>query len=85
MNAPAQKLTQQIFRALVTPERTRAIVELADLSGSRSDRAEVQRVIDQLVAARLLVVQTRGERRRLGRDRARVADRALADAAALAR
>jgi Skp family chaperone for outer membrane proteins len=60
MNAPAQKLTQQIFRALVTPERTRAIVELADLLGLANDRAEVQRVIDQLVAARLLVVQTRG-------------------------
>ncbi|HEX4454964.1 MAG TPA: serine/threonine-protein kinase [Kofleriaceae bacterium] len=57
MNASAQKLTQQIFRALVTPERTRAIVELADLLALGGD---VQRVIDQLVAARLLVVQTRG-------------------------
>src|SRR5262249_27222972 len=30
MNDRAQKLTQKIFRRLVTPERTRAIVELAD-------------------------------------------------------
>ena len=57
MSSSAQKLTQQIFRTLVTPERTRAIVELADLHALGGD---VQRVIDQLVAARLLVVQTRG-------------------------
>jgi eukaryotic-like serine/threonine-protein kinase len=61
MNAPAQKLTQKIFRALVTPERTRAIVELGDLHQLGPDPAEVGRVLDQLVAARLLVVQTRGD------------------------
>jgi hypothetical protein len=61
MNASAQKLTQKIFRRLVTPERTRAIVEFVDLHELASDRAEVGRVIDQLVAARLLVVQTRGD------------------------
>jgi serine/threonine protein kinase len=61
MNASAQKLTQAIFRRLVTPERTRALVELADLHELAADRAEVARVIDQLVAARLLVVQTRGD------------------------
>jgi len=61
MNAPQQKLTQKIFRRLVTPERTRAIVELADLYQLAGDRAEVSRIIDQLVAARLIVVQTRGD------------------------
>ncbi|HEY0252143.1 MAG TPA: AAA family ATPase, partial [Kofleriaceae bacterium] len=61
MNQAQQKLTQRIFRRLVTPERTRAIVELADLYQLSSDRAEVARIIDQLVAARLLVVQTRGD------------------------
>jgi serine/threonine protein kinase len=61
MNATAQRLTQTIFRRLVTPERTRAIVELADLHEIATDRAEVKRVIDQLVAARLLVIQTRGD------------------------
>jgi serine/threonine protein kinase len=61
MTAAAQKLTQRIFRRLVTPERTRAIVELADLHEIAPDRAEIARVIDQLVAARLLVVQTRGD------------------------
>lgn len=59
MSSAAQKLTQQIFRQLVTPERTRAIVELADLYHLTHERDEIQRVIDQLVAARLLVVQTR--------------------------
>ncbi|HEY4177333.1 MAG TPA: protein kinase [Kofleriaceae bacterium] len=59
MSTAAQKLTQRIFRQLVTPERTRAIVEIADLFGLSPDREEIQRVLDQLVAARLLVVQTR--------------------------
>jgi serine/threonine protein kinase len=61
MNDRQQKLTQKIFRRLVTPERTRAIVELADLYQLAPDRAEVSRTLDQLVAARLLVVQTRGD------------------------
>ncbi len=61
MNATAQKLTQKIFQRLVTPERTRAIVELADLHALSPDKTEVARVLDQLVAARLLVVQTRGD------------------------
>ncbi|HEY4059347.1 MAG TPA: AAA family ATPase, partial [Kofleriaceae bacterium] len=61
MSGAAQKLTQRIFRQLVTPERTRAIVEIADLYGLSSDRDEIQRVLDQLVAARLLVVQTRSD------------------------
>jgi len=61
LNASQQKLTQKIFRRLVTPERTRAIVELADLYQLAADRAEVARIIDQLVAARLIVVQTRAD------------------------
>jgi hypothetical protein len=61
MNDRAKKLTQKIFRALVTPERTRAIVEIADLYQLASDQHEVARTIDLLVAARLLVVQMRGD------------------------
>ena len=61
MDVGAQRLAQKLFRALVTPEHTRAIVELADLVTLAPDRAEVTRVLDQLVAARLLVVQTRSE------------------------
>jgi hypothetical protein len=61
MDPAAQRLTQKVFRRLVTPDRTRAIVELGDLDDLASDRAELARTIDQLVAARLLVVQTRGD------------------------
>ncbi|HEY5949442.1 MAG TPA: serine/threonine-protein kinase [Kofleriaceae bacterium] len=59
MNANAQRLTQKIFRQLVTPERTRAIVELGDIYALADDRTEIARVLDVLVAARLLVVQKR--------------------------
>jgi serine/threonine protein kinase len=59
MNANAQRLTQKIFRQLVTPERTRAIVELADIYALADDKAEISRVLDLLVGARLLVVQKR--------------------------
>jgi hypothetical protein len=61
MNANAQRLTQKVFRQLVTPDRTRAIVELSELYQLSTDRAEITRVIDLLVAARLLVVQTRAD------------------------
>src|SRR5690606_4963566 len=60
-NDRMQKLTQRLFRRLVTPERTRAIVELADLYQLGPDQTEVSRTLDALVAARLLVVQTRGD------------------------
>jgi len=60
MNDRMQKLTQKLFRRLVTPERTRAIVELADLF-QLGDQAEVSRTLDALVGARLLVVQTRAD------------------------
>ncbi len=59
MSAPARKLTQKMFRRLVTPERTRAIVELDDLVELAQVRDDGMRVVDQLVAARLLVVQKR--------------------------
>jgi serine/threonine protein kinase len=60
MNENMRKLTQKIFRRLVTPERTRAIVELADLH-QLGDKTEVSRTLEALVGARLLVVQTRGD------------------------
>jgi serine/threonine protein kinase len=61
LDPAAQKIARGIFQRLVTPERTRAIVERADLADLAPDRGEVARTIDQLVAARLLVVQTRGD------------------------
>jgi serine/threonine protein kinase len=59
MDQPTRRLTQRIFRQLVTQERTRAVVEMDDLAQLANDRSAVTRVIDQLVAARLLTVQAR--------------------------
>jgi eukaryotic-like serine/threonine-protein kinase len=51
-------LVRAILLRLVTAERTRAIVPLAELRELSRDPGEVQWLVDQLVAARLLVVQT---------------------------
>ena len=56
--APDQKLVRSIFQRLVTPERTRAIVDASDM---RDIAPDVDRLIGLLVAARLLVVHTRGD------------------------
>jgi len=61
LSPSAQKIARGVFERLVTPERTRAIVETEDLAELSPEPAEVARVVDQLVAARLLVVQRRGE------------------------
>jgi serine/threonine protein kinase len=56
----AQKapLVRALLLRLVTAERTRAIVPLAELRELSREVGEVQRLIDQMVDARLLVVQT---------------------------
>ncbi len=51
-------LIRAIMLRLVTPERTRAIVPMAELRELSREVGEVQRLIDQMVDARLLVVQT---------------------------
>ena len=53
-----QKLVRAIFQRLVTPERTRAIVDQDEL---RDIAPDVDRLVARLVEARLLVVQTRGD------------------------
>jgi hypothetical protein len=58
LSGSQQALARDIFMRLVTPERTRAIVSLAELRELARDPKEVQRLIDQLVGARLLVVQS---------------------------
>jgi hypothetical protein len=57
-SAPDQKLVREIFQRLVTPERTRTIVELDEL---REIAPAIASPIGRLVEARLLVVQTRRE------------------------
>jgi hypothetical protein len=51
-------LARSLLLRLVTPERTRAIVPLIELREMSREFGEVQRLIDQMVDARLLVVQT---------------------------
>ena len=53
-------LVRAVFLRLVTPERTRAIVSMGELRELSKDSGEIQRLIDHLVQARLLVVQTGG-------------------------
>jgi hypothetical protein len=57
-SAPDARLVRAIFLRLVTPERTRAIVDVAEL---RELSLEVDRLVGHLVAARLLVVHARGD------------------------
>lgn len=56
----SQPLVKAIFLRLVTPERTRAIVGMDELRELAGNPAEVQSLVDELVQARLLVVQTGG-------------------------
>ncbi|MDB4956159.1 MAG: Serine/threonine-protein kinase [Myxococcales bacterium] len=53
-----QGLIRAILLRLVTPERTRAIVPMIELRELSREVGEVQRLVDQMVDARLLVVQT---------------------------
>jgi len=54
--SPARrKLAQAVFQRMVTPDGTRAIVDLDELAPLAPARAEVRGVVDQLVSARLLV------------------------------
>ncbi|HTJ41917.1 MAG TPA: protein kinase [Kofleriaceae bacterium] len=62
MPPPQQALVRSIFLRCITPERTRAIVPIEDLRELSREVGEVQRVVDQLVAARLLVVQATSEK-----------------------
>src|SRR5690606_10985707 len=55
---PDQRTVRALFQRLVTPERTRAIVEIAEL---RDIAPDIDRIVAHLVSARLLVVQSRGE------------------------
>jgi serine/threonine protein kinase len=59
--AGAQALAKALLLRLVTPERTRAMVtidELAEIAAQPAERAELVQLVDRLVHARLLVVQT---------------------------
>jgi eukaryotic-like serine/threonine-protein kinase len=53
-----QGLVRAVLLRLVSPERTRSIVPLEELRDLSREIGEVQRLVDQMVDARLLVVQT---------------------------
>jgi len=57
-----RNLARGLFLRLVTPDRTRAIVSMDELREQlgKTNTSDVQALIDQMVAARLLVVQTSG-------------------------
>jgi hypothetical protein len=56
-------LVRAIFLRLVTPDRTRAIVPMEELLELSKRPRELQSLVDELVAARLLVVETGGSGR----------------------
>gem|GEM_PF-1550455 len=55
-----KSLTKSLFLRLVTPERTRAIVERDELEGLHSSEGELDDLIQHLASSRLLVVQSTG-------------------------
>ena len=58
LSPQSQSLARQLFLRLITPERTRAIVSLAELAEMSPGTGDVQRLVDHLSTARLLVTQT---------------------------
>ncbi len=55
---PKLQVVRSILLRLVTPDRTRAIVSMDELDELSTNKAELRSLVDELVAARLLVVQT---------------------------
>lgn len=56
-----QRLCQAMFLRLVTPERTRAIVHLADLSSLAAEPLAAETLIQHLCGARLLLLENAGD------------------------
>ncbi|MBZ0236734.1 MAG: protein kinase [Deltaproteobacteria bacterium] len=58
LSPQSQALARAVCLRLITPERTRAIVSLAELQELSPQPGDVQRLVDHLTQARLLVSQT---------------------------
>ncbi len=58
-----QRLCRAVLLRLCTPERTRAVVSLADLRGLAADGDAVEQVIHRLSDARLVLVEAGGDAR----------------------
>ena len=61
LTPPRQAVARSVFERLVTPERTRALVSVAELHTLHADVATVDEIIQHLTVMRLLVIE-RGER-----------------------
>ncbi|CAN96155.1 Protein kinase [Sorangium cellulosum So ce56] len=57
-----QRLCRAVFLRLCTPERTRAVVGIAELAGLAEDSGTLQRVVHHLADARLLLIEASAER-----------------------
>jgi WD40 repeat protein/serine/threonine protein kinase len=62
LSAEEQRLARTLLLRLVTPERTRAIVSLSELRELGEDHDAAEAVAHRLADARLLLVETGGER-----------------------
>jgi predicted Ser/Thr protein kinase len=58
-----RRIAREIFVRLVTPERTRAVIEIDDLQGLGDKPGDVATVIEALVAGRLVVLHGRDDTR----------------------
>ncbi|MDI1481222.1 protein kinase [Polyangium sp. y55x31] len=61
LSGPEQALARSILLRLVTPERTRALVSLAELRELSEGGDATEQVVQHLAAARLLVIETGGD------------------------
>jgi hypothetical protein len=52
----SQQLLRALLTRLVTPEGTRAVVDLAELTGLSGDHTQVSQILDHLVRARLVLI-----------------------------
>lgn len=59
LSSTQQKLVRSIFQRLVTPDGTRAIVDVSELRELGGDSEEVAKTVAYLVKSRLLVTQSR--------------------------
>lgn len=62
LSTPEQPLARMIFMALVTPERTRAIVPFEELVGRAAEPTAVAQVVQHLANARLISIDVGGRR-----------------------
>jgi energy-coupling factor transporter ATP-binding protein EcfA2/cell division protein FtsB len=61
LSTAEQRLARQVLLRLVTPERTRAVVQMDELVTLGDDAAAVEQVVHHLANARLVLIESSGE------------------------